>query len=158
MNLTIKQIEIMKVVVAGAAAGAVVDLDQLLERLPYATSKESLQFSLRAIERHQLIDRSVAEHRRGRVRRLIAPTALGHAVIGGTGRPAPGPGAAVGAAAAQVSGPSIKEDAPQVSGSAALIPELDMGAAEVSLEPQLLSLPELTFPEPQVFFEEEIID
>jgi hypothetical protein len=175
MNLTIKQIEIMKVVVAGATAGAVVDIDQLLERLPYKTTKASLQFSLRAVERHGLIDRSFAEHRRERLRRLIAPTELGRAVIGGTGRPAPGPGAAVidpdAASSDRIAKTLSRKPSPEVmafydglaekvseelpapplSDSADLIPELD-------LEPQSLSLPELTFSEPQVFFEEEIVD
>ena len=74
----------MKVVAAGAEGyqTAAVDLDQLLERLPYATTKESLQFSLRALERHALIDRSFAEHRRGRLRRLVAPTETGRQLHG----------------------------------------------------------------------------
>jgi hypothetical protein len=145
MNLTIKQIEIMKVVVAGASEGAAVDLDQLLERLTYKTTKESLQFSLRAIERHGLIDRSFAEHRRGRLRRLVRPTDLGRAVVGGTGRPAPGPGAAV--------------------GSAEILPEpqvtVEVEAQELSHnlpEPQLVSLPELSFPEPEISLEEIVFD
>ena len=44
MNLTDKQIEIMKVVSAAMPVAA--DLDQILERLSYRTSKASLQFSL----------------------------------------------------------------------------------------------------------------
>ncbi|HDR9086370.1 TPA: hypothetical protein QDB10_002261 [Burkholderia vietnamiensis] len=88
MNLTIKQIEIMKVVVAGNPDGPT-DIDQILIRLPYATTKESLQFSLRALEKHGLIDRSATEHRRGRIRRLVAPSAMGRAVVGGTPRPEP---------------------------------------------------------------------
>jgi hypothetical protein len=141
MNLTIKQIEIMKVVVAGVSEGAAVDLDQLLERLPYKTTKESLQFSLRAIERHGLIDRSFAEHRRGRLRRLVRTTDLGRAVIGGTGRPAPGPGAAVGSAEL------LPE--PQVS-----VEEQDQEVSQELPDPQLVSLPELSFPEPEIFIEE----
>jgi hypothetical protein len=154
MNLTTKQIEIMKVVAAGAIGGAVVDLDQLLERLPYTTTKESLQFSLRAIERHGLIDRSMAEHRRGRARRLVAPTELGMAVISGTGRPAPGPGAAVGPRSEPVL-PEPVSSSPEVETEISQ----DLPEPEVSLpEPDALSLPELSFPEPQVFFEEQFID
>jgi hypothetical protein len=150
MNLTIKQIEIMKVVVAGVGA-ATVDLDQLLERLPYKTTKESLQFSLRAIERHGLIDRSFAEHRRGRVRRLIRATELGKAVVGGTGRPAPGPGAAVAATE------------PIFTPEASTMPEPETASLpeEISAnlpEPEILSLPELLFPEPVDVFEEELIE
>lgn len=141
MNLTIKQIEIMKVVVAGASEGAAVDLDQLLERLPYKTTKESLQFSLRAIERHGLIDRSFAEHRRGRLRRLVRTTDLGRAVIGGTGRPAPGPGAAVGSAELLPEPPVVVE-------------EQDQEISQELPEPQLVSLPALPFPAPEIFIEE----
>jgi DNA-binding MarR family transcriptional regulator len=145
MNLTIKQIEIMKVVAAATAAEPV-DLDQLLERLPYATTKESLQFSLRAIERHGLIDRSHAEHRRGRLRRLVKPTDMGRAVIGGTGRPAPGPGSSIG----------TKSDEPQFVASSD--PRLMEEVTQDLPEPELLSLPELSLPEPVPFLEEEFID
>jgi hypothetical protein len=146
MNLTTKQIEIMKVV-AAAAADAPVDLDQLLERLTYATTKESLQFSLRAIERHGLIDRSMAEHRRGRLRRLVRATALGRAVIDGTGRPAPGPGSAIGT--------KSDENLPEP----ALVPKEE--AIPVSLDlpgPELSFLPELPLSEPVPLLEEEFID
>jgi hypothetical protein len=143
MNLTTKQIEIMKVV-AAAAASEPVDLDQLLERLTYATTKESLQFSLRAIERHGLIDRSMAEHRRGRLRRLVAATDLGRAVVGGTGRPAPGPGSTIGMRSEEVLPvPASKE--------VALI-------SENLPEPELLSLPEVSLPEPEILLEEVFID
>jgi hypothetical protein len=146
MNLTTKQIEIMKVV-AGAPAAEPVDLDQLLERLTYATTKESLQFSLRAIERHGLIDRSMAEHRRGRLRRLVAATELGRAVVGGTGRPAPGPGSFIG---------SKTEESQPVP-----LVEKEEVAPEISLdlpEPELLFLPEVSLPEPEPLLEEVFID
>jgi len=146
MNLTTKQIEIMKVVAAGAIAGAVVDLDQLLERLPYTTTKESLQFSLRAIERHGLIDRSMSEHRRGRARRLVKPTDLGMAVINGTGRPPPGPGAAVGSRSEKI----LPE--PVSHGKAE-----DLPVSEDLPQPAILSLPELTFSEPELVLEEQFI-
>ena len=153
MNLTIKQIEIMKVVVAGAAAGAATDLDQIIERLPYKTTKESLQFSLRALERHELVARSATEYRRGRVRRLIVPTELGHAVIGGTGRPAPGPQSAVAREAISLPQSSGLDDLVANSLQNERIDESGMLA-----EPEPLSLPELSFPEPQVSLEEILVD
>ncbi|NTX17943.1 hypothetical protein [Burkholderia cepacia] len=130
MNLTVKQIEIMKVVVAGNAADATwspADIDQILERLPYRTTKESLQFSLRALEKHCLIDRGATEHRRGRVRRLVAPTPTGSAVIAGTPRPEP------------ASAPTVRPSAPvvnEVSGelSEPVIPEL-VTVEEFDVEP-----------------------
>jgi hypothetical protein len=145
MNLTTKQIEIMKVV--AAAADEPVDLDQLLERLTYATTKESLQFSLRAIERHGLIDRSMAEHRRGRLRRLVAATDLGRAVVGGTGRPAPGPGSAI----------ETKSDEPPQF-VATSDPRVMEEVTEDLPQPELLSLPEIAFPEPEPLLEEVFID
>ncbi|RQT26042.1 hypothetical protein [Burkholderia contaminans] len=126
MNLTTKQIEIMKVVVAGNTANAEwspSDIDQILERLPYRTTKESLQFSLRALEKHGLIDRSSTEHRRGRVRRLVAPTPTGSAVIAGTPRPEP---------AVRPSAPVLSEVSSELSGP--VIPEL-VAVEEFDVEP-----------------------
>ena len=66
----------MKQIIAGDGEAAI-DLDQLLERLDYKTSKESLQFSLRALIGHGLIRKGERELRRDRVRQTIVPTGLG---------------------------------------------------------------------------------
>jgi hypothetical protein len=145
MNLTDKQIEIMKVVSAAMPVAA--DLDQILERLSYRTSKASLQFSLRALERHELIDRAESENRRGRVRRLIAPTAAGIAVVNGTGRPAPGPGAPI---ESQTSAPRVRPQTPEIGDD--LLPP-----AEDYLPELTFSEMELDLPEPEGF-ELEVID
>lgn len=81
MELTTKQLSIMKVIVAGNTDGSVVDLDQILERLDYKTTKESLQFSLRALIAHGLIQKAGRENRRGRSRTLIKPTGMGRGLI-----------------------------------------------------------------------------
>lgn len=69
----------MKQIIAGDGEAAI-DLDQLLERLDYKTSKESLQFSLRALIGHGLIRKGERELRRDRVRQTIVPTGLGKMV------------------------------------------------------------------------------
>lgn len=55
--LTRKQIEIMKVVCAGMGGDSFtpVDMNALLERLGYKTSRDSMQFSLRRLVMHGLI-------------------------------------------------------------------------------------------------------
>lgn len=77
MQLTDKQIEQMKVIVTGNPDGSVVDLDQILERLSYGPSKQSFQFSLRALINKGLVLKGIRESRRGRERQTIIPTALG---------------------------------------------------------------------------------
>lgn len=80
MHLTAKQCELLRVIGAGSdGAGDPVhcDLDQILERVRYCTTKESLQFSIRALIKHALIDKRGVEKRRGRQRVLIGITALG---------------------------------------------------------------------------------
>ena len=77
MHMTAKQIEQMRVICAGNPDGTDLDLDQILERLTYGPSKQSFQFSLRALEKKGLIEDTGRELRRGRSRRVIAPTGLG---------------------------------------------------------------------------------
>jgi DNA-binding MarR family transcriptional regulator len=89
MKLTNKQIQIMQVIVKGEGLDAEkkfipVDLDQLLERLPYKTTKASIQFSIRALVAHDLIHKAGQEVRRGRQRVLLSPTERGKASIAWT--------------------------------------------------------------------------
>lgn len=81
MRLTDKQYHILTVLKAGNLDGSLVDLDELLERLPYTTTKASLQFSLRALIKHDLIAKAGSENRRDRRRRLLALTAHGMAIM-----------------------------------------------------------------------------
>ncbi|WP_323016465.1 hypothetical protein [Castellaniella sp.] len=79
-RLTEKQYQIMSTIVDGThdAAGnpCALDMEQLLDRLPYRTTRESMQFSLRKLEGRGLITRDY-EKRRGRCRALVYPTKLG---------------------------------------------------------------------------------
>ena len=49
MNLTSKQKDVIKTLNLGYERGHLLDLDELLEILPYRTTKQSIQFSLRAL-------------------------------------------------------------------------------------------------------------
>lgn len=81
MNLTIKQIALLKVVHTGNTDGSPVDLDEILERLDYDTTKQSLQFSLRALIAKGLLEKAGTEKRRNRVRVLFELTSLGAAMF-----------------------------------------------------------------------------
>jgi hypothetical protein len=82
MHLTQKQIELLRVIGARNEDGSAVDLDQILETLPYKTTKQSLQFSIRALIAHALIQKDAPEKRRGRTRTLISLTKAGEIMNG----------------------------------------------------------------------------
>lgn len=88
MHLTTKQIELLRVIGAGNEDGSATDLDEILERVRYETTKQSLQFSIRALIGHGLIEKKGVEKRRGRQRQVIGATALGLTYAGGK-RPEP---------------------------------------------------------------------
>lgn len=82
MSLTVKQVELLTVIAKGNGPGAPVDLDEILERIRYETSKQSLQFSIRALIKHGFIEKKGVEKRRGRQRQVIAATDLGRSMVG----------------------------------------------------------------------------
>lgn len=88
MHLTVKQIELLTVIGARNEDGGATDLDQILERLSYKPTKQSLQFSIRALITHGLIQKDAPEKRRGRTRTLISLTKTGE-VMSGKGSAAP---------------------------------------------------------------------
>lgn len=73
--MTEKQIEILRRLCRGNTDGSFLDLDELRERLSYTPTKQSLQFSIRALIRHDMIEKKEREIRRGRRRVVLAPTA-----------------------------------------------------------------------------------
>lgn len=77
MYLTQKQVEVLRVIAAGNTDGTDADLDEILERVSYKPTKQAIQFSIRALIEHGLIEKTGAEKRRGRKRVLITATALG---------------------------------------------------------------------------------
>lgn len=88
-TLSTKQIQILVEVQKGSVndlgEAAPIDLDQLLERLPYKTTKESMQFSIRALIRRGMLEKAGNESRRGRSRVLYRLTDYGVKTI--TGEP-----------------------------------------------------------------------
>lgn len=72
-KLTDKQISIINVIKKGNTDGTWADIDQILDRIEYTTTKESLQFSLRFLVNRGLIKKSHKEIRRGRLRIIYQP-------------------------------------------------------------------------------------
>jgi len=69
-----KQKSILKVIMVGNEDGTDVDMDQLINRVNYKTTKESMQFSLRALIKRGYVEKLGCEKRRGHSRRLIRCT------------------------------------------------------------------------------------
>lgn len=71
----------MDLVTRGASGGALIDIDQLIEDLysehNWETTKPSIQFSLRILINHGLIEKRDLELRRGRHRRCFEATDSG---------------------------------------------------------------------------------
>lgn len=80
--LTTKQSQILAVIAGKNEDGSLVDLDQLLDRLPYETTKQSIHFSLRALIARKFLKKAGEEKRRGRRRRLIDLGDAGLALYG----------------------------------------------------------------------------
>lgn len=83
MNLTTKQFQILAVILKGNPDGSFVDMDQLLENLPYETTKESMQFSIRALINKNMIEKRGQESRRSKKRVVFAPTELSYKLLRG---------------------------------------------------------------------------
>lgn len=88
MHLTTKQIELVHLIGKRNPDGGAIDLDQLLERLSYKPTKQSLQFSIRALIARGLIRKDAPEKRRGRTRTLLSLTSEGEMM---NGKPAANP-------------------------------------------------------------------
>lgn len=84
MHLTAKQVELLNVIARGNGPKEPADLDEILDRIRYETTKQSLQFSIRALVNRGLIEKKGVEKRRGRQRQVIGATDLGHAHAGTT--------------------------------------------------------------------------
>lgn len=77
MRLTQKQKAILALIFVKNEDGTPVDFDQLIERLPYCPTKDSMHFSIRALVNKGLVEKGDLEFRRGRSRRLMLITPLG---------------------------------------------------------------------------------
>ena len=88
MHLTTKQLELLRIIGERNPDGAATDLDQILERLSYHPTKQSAQFSIRALIAHGLIQKDAPEKRRGRTRTIISLTKAGEIMSGKRTTPA----------------------------------------------------------------------
>ncbi|KWW08319.1 hypothetical protein [Escherichia fergusonii] len=81
MTLTDKQKDIIKTLNLGYERGHLLDLDELLEVLPYKTSKQSIQFSIRALIKKGLVEKGNTRQRSDTRyhRRTLGLTTLGRA-------------------------------------------------------------------------------
>lgn len=82
MKCTAKQREIMCALIKGNPDGTFLDIDQLLEVISYETTKQSMQFSIRALVKHGMIDKTEGEYRRSRIRTVLVPTGLAYSTFG----------------------------------------------------------------------------
>lgn len=82
-RLTDKQIQIITTIHAHQQDQEEdIDFDQLLEELPYRTSKESMQFSIRALIKKGMVSKGDYVTRRGRSRRTFAVTVFAKTMLG----------------------------------------------------------------------------
>ena len=81
MTLTDKQKDIIKTLNLGYERGYLLDLDELLEVLPYKTTKQSIQFSIRAPIKKGLVEKGHTRQRSDKRyhRRTLGLTTLGRA-------------------------------------------------------------------------------
>ena len=81
MTLTDKQKDVIKTLNLGYERGHLLDLDELLEVLPYKTTKQSIQFSIRALIKKGLVEKGHTRQRSDNRyhRRTLGLTTLGRA-------------------------------------------------------------------------------
>jgi hypothetical protein len=85
-----KQYVIMQVIVKGNPDGSFCDLDQIMERLPYETTKPSFAFSIRCLANKGLVTKVEKLRQRDHAsRRVIKPTLLGYQLTTAYAPPAP---------------------------------------------------------------------
>lgn len=84
-SMTTKQTMLLKTLRKVNADGGFLDIDQVVETLPYETTKQSLQFSLRILINHGLVEKKGTEKRRDRRRVLLGLTEKGYRMIGASG-------------------------------------------------------------------------
>lgn len=79
-----KQTTILNIIVKGNPDGTFMDLDQLLEALPYETTKSSIHFSLRALIKKGFVEKGELRFRDTQHRRVIKPTYRGYQTVRST--------------------------------------------------------------------------
>ena len=82
MKLSEKQIQILKVVKMRNSSGKHLDIDQVLSKLPYTTTKQSFQFSIRILINKGLVEKLPLETRRKKNRVSYRLTKEGNIELG----------------------------------------------------------------------------
>lgn len=82
MKLTTKQKQIMAVVISGnqechGVLEKFLNVSEIVERVPYTTTRDSMMFSIRALEKKGLISKGKREQRNSRWVTPIIPTEMG---------------------------------------------------------------------------------
>lgn len=77
-RFTLKQIDVLETIMKGDDDGGFIDMDQLLDRVSYETTKPSMQFTIRALVARGLVEKKPRQIRRGRLRAIfcLTPQAL----------------------------------------------------------------------------------
>jgi len=78
LRVTKKQYLLINVIGTTNDDGDFLDIDQILDKLPYETSKQSLQFSIRALVKNGFAEKRGLEERRGQSRIVISLTKEGY--------------------------------------------------------------------------------
>lgn len=81
MILTPKQENVLTVIVKGNTNGSFCDLDEIIQRVFYATNKQSIQFIIRNLVGKGMIQKKETQKRRSRRRVIICPTENGYAFV-----------------------------------------------------------------------------
>jgi DNA-binding PadR family transcriptional regulator len=80
-GITDNQLELLKFVAGREADGALADLDQVLEKMSWGPTKESIQFTIRAMIAKGFIEKSGLQSRRGRNRVCFKANEKGKQVL-----------------------------------------------------------------------------
>ena len=129
-GVTAYQMEILEAVRSHAAAGAEIDLDQMLDTLSWKPTKQSLQFSIRALIAKRMIQKTGFQVRRGRKRVCFNLDVEGLAVFDPRLASAPPPVPAQPAAAV----PAVPVEIPEPELSDDLLAGLEVIEPEVSFD------------------------
>lgn len=75
--ITGKQLEALRVIANEEHGGRAQDLDQIISRLSYKTTKQNFQFVVRSLIKRELIEKLECKTARGKKRRFLKITPLG---------------------------------------------------------------------------------
>lgn len=76
-TITKKQLAIIKVICEGNSDGSYCDLDQIIDRVAYETTKPAVQFVMRSLVTKSVAEKAGMMYRRGAQRVVYIPTKVG---------------------------------------------------------------------------------